>query len=178
VAESLIHSYGLFWNEQDVYWGKGSQRGQLLGVPARGRSQDPVDFRAQTGIYVLYADYDLVYVGQAGSGKAKLFARLKTHRRDHLASRWNRFSWFGTRRVLTSGRLGQVTTRHHPTLASLLHQLEAVLIAASEPPLNRHGGNFGRDTTRYLQVRDDRLGLTEKQMLRRLCKANDIDWRE
>lgn len=68
--------------------------------------------------------------------------------------------------------------RHHPTLASILHQFEAVLIAAAEPPLNRHGGNFGRDATRYLQIRDDRLGLTQKQMLRRLCEANDIDWRE
>jgi len=50
MAESLIHAYGLFWNESDVYWGKGSQRGQLLGVPTTGRSQEPVDFRGQAGI--------------------------------------------------------------------------------------------------------------------------------
>jgi hypothetical protein len=177
MAESLIHAYGLFWKEDDVHWGKGSQRGQLLGVPAAGRSQEPVDFRGQAGIYVLYADYDLVYVGQAGSGRARLFARLRGHRRDHLANRWNRFSWFGTRRVLTQGRLAKATTRHHPTLSSVLHQLEAVLIAAAEPPLNRKGGNFGSNAARYLQVRDDRLGLTDKQMLRDLCRANGIDWK-
>ena len=52
--------------------------------------------------------------------------------------------------------------------------LMAVLIAAAEPPLNRQGGTFGRGVGRYLQVRDERLGLSEEQMLRRLCREHGI----
>jgi hypothetical protein len=55
-----------YWKEGDIFWGAGNQAGMLLGVPAGGRTQDPVDFRDQTDIYVLYADYAVVYVGQTG----------------------------------------------------------------------------------------------------------------
>jgi hypothetical protein len=40
----------------------------------------------------------MVYAGQVGSGNQKL-DRLEQHRRDSLAGRWNKFSWFGLRRV-------------------------------------------------------------------------------
>ena len=50
------------------------------------------DFREQIGIYVLF-DKDLapVYIGQAGSGKRRLFARLNEHETDDL---WNRWEYF------------------------------------------------------------------------------------
>lgn len=70
--------------------------GKLLGAASRSSKAHPVDFRVQRGIYALYADYELVYVGQTGSGDDRLFKRLKSHRNDHLSERWNRFSWFGT----------------------------------------------------------------------------------
>lgn len=99
----IIQCYGLFWREEDVFWGAGRTRGQLLGVPARLRTATPTDFRQQVGIYVLYSGHQMIYVGQTGSGKRKLFSRLKAHRRDSLADRWDRFSWFGLRRPGTIG---------------------------------------------------------------------------
>jgi len=169
----IIKSYGLLWKEDDVYWGKGSKAGTLLGVPARARSSEPIDFRDQAGIYVLYSGHKLIYVGQAGSGNARLFARLKRHRKDALAGRWDRFSWFGLRGALPSGRLKSETIRATASISTALDHIEAVLIAAAEPTLNRQGGRFGRkDVLRYIQVRDERLGLTERQMLEALWKES------
>ncbi|MEM7312590.1 MAG: GIY-YIG nuclease family protein [Planctomycetota bacterium] len=165
---AIIQSYGLFWSVDDVYWGKGSQAGSLLGVPARARTSEPCDFRQQVGIYVLYWDFDLVYVGQTGAKNQKLFRRLRKHRRDELAGRWNRFSWFGLRRVLSNGNLSSEKLRAGASLGTALDHIEAVMIAATEPTLNRQGGRFGKEKGiyKYLQCRDPRLGPTDDQMLR------------
>lgn len=87
----MINTIGHLWRADDVFWGAGSSAGALLGVPYYGKTQKPTDFREQVGVYVLYADFDLVYVGQAGGGNQCLLARLKQHRDDGLARRWNQF---------------------------------------------------------------------------------------
>ncbi len=125
----IITTYGLFWRSEDAYWGAGSNRGTLLGIPAHARTAEPIDFRDQAGLYVLYAGHELIYVGQAGSGRATLFSRLKKHRKDQLAERWDRFSWFGLRRVLGTSALGKMNARARSTAATTLNQIEAVLIA-------------------------------------------------
>lgn len=165
---AIIKSYGLFWTPDDVHWGRGRQAGQLLGIPAREKRSDPIDFRDQVGIYVLYLNEKIVYVGQAGAKNAKLFGRLKKHRNDVLQNRWNRFSWFGLRRVLSKGELSVEKQGTQATLGSALNHIEAVLIASAEPNLNRQGGRFGKGSTRYLQVRDERLGPTEADMVREI----------
>jgi len=170
----IITTYGLFWRSEDVYWGAGSNRGSLLGVPAHARKAEVIDFRDQAGLYVLYAGHDLIYVGQAGSGKATLFSRLKKHRKDQLTDRWDRFSWFGLRRVLKNGALGKLNARARSTAATTLNQIEAVLIATAEPALNRQGGRFGK-RRRYLQVRDERLGPTEREMIQKLYDDLEAD---
>lgn len=167
----LIKNYGLFWSEKDVFWGAGSNAGTLLGVPARNLTADEVDFREQSGVYVLYADYQMVYVGQAGAGNQKLFARLKQHTRDALAERWNQFSWFGIRKVNRSGALAAEADGKHSTLSGVLNHIEAILIHAAEPKQNRQGGRFGENVVQYLQRRDGNLGPTPEEMLRELWQA-------
>ena len=163
----LIQNYGLFWKESDVFWGSGGGKaGRLLGVPAGSTTAEPTDFREQSGVYVLYADYDMVYVGQAGVGKQKLFDRLKQHRRDALAERWNRFSWFGIRRVLTGGQLGAESEKKHPTLDVILNHIEAILIHSAEPKQSRQSGRFGEKVKQFLQLRDGAyLGPTQEEMI-------------
>src|SRR5712692_8366035 len=107
----IIQSYGLFWLSDNVFWGRGRQGGELLGVPARAVSSKPIDFREQIGIYVLYSGHQMIYVGQTGSKNQRLFTRLKLHQRDALARRWDHFSWFGLRRVLEKGKLSIETDR-------------------------------------------------------------------
>lgn len=164
----LIHNYGLFWKESNVFWGAGSKAGRLLGVPASNTTSAPVDFREQSGVYVLYADYELVYVGQVGSGNQKMFTRLKQHTRDSLAGRWNNFSWFGIRWVKKTGELAAEADGKHSTHPEVLSHIEAILIHSAEPKQNRQGGRFGDDVVQYLQTRDELLGPTQDQMLRGL----------
>lgn len=146
----MIQSYGLHWHEERVVWGRPSRSGSLLGAASRSPKARQVDFRAQRGIYALYADYDLVYTGQTGSGNDRLFHRLKTHKSDHLSERWNRFSWFGTQWVTQQNELSTDTAAVHQTVEAALNMLEAVSIAIAEPRLNLQRGRWG-DTTQYFQ---------------------------
>lgn len=54
----------------------------------------------------------------------------------------------------------------HPALLTVLDHVEAILIHATEPPMNRQGGRFGDNVPRYLQKRDDRLGPTAEEMIK------------
>ncbi|HMG05503.1 MAG TPA: hypothetical protein VK581_08580 [Chthoniobacterales bacterium] len=171
----LIRTLGLFWREDHVYWGRGRNPGSMLGVPVWAARAQPTDFRDQIGVYALYADYDLVYVGQVGRGNQTLFARLKHHRKDDLAGRWNRFSWFGVRRVLGNNTLSSIADALHPELNIVLDHIEAILIHAAEPPMNGQGGRFGGSVTRYKQVRDERLGPTDHEMLTALCHEMAVE---
>lgn len=167
----LIQNYGLFWREEDVFWGRGNNAGRLLGVLTTNTTADPIDFREQSGVYVLYAEYVMVYVGQAGNGNQKLFDRLKQHKRDALAGRWNQFSWFGTRRVKADGDLFSEVEGAHSTTEEVLNHIEAILIHVSEPKHNRQGGRFGKKVGQYLQTRDELLGPTAEEMIHELWKA-------
>ena len=168
----LIHNYGLFWRRDDVFWGRQKVTGSLKGVPAKGKSSKPVDFREQAGVYVLYDEnFRIVYVGQAGAGNQFLFSRLKHHRKDALADRWTRFSWFGTRWVKKNGELAELAAQASVTASYVLNHIEAILISSVEPPHNRQGGRFGDQVKQYLQYRDDSdLGPSMDAMLKTIYK--------
>lgn len=151
VAQSLIVTAGFFWAEASVEWGGPGKKGQLRGVLNTAKRATPIDFSDQVGVYALYADYSLVYVGQTGKGEQALLKRLREHRRDDLAGRWNRFSWFGVRRVLETGSLSKKNGAFHPSLIDVLDQVEGVLIHIAEPALNRQGGRLKKTVKRYLQ---------------------------
>jgi hypothetical protein len=146
----MIKNFGLHWQLDKVFWGWQKNRGKLLGAASRSRLARPVDFRDQRGIYALYANYELVYVGQTGAGDDRLFKRLKTHKIDHLSERWNRFSWFGTQWVTRENRLSSDTAQLNSTVEAALNSLEAISIAISEPRLNLQRGRWS-DATQYFQ---------------------------
>lgn len=149
--KTLIKNYGLMWLRDSVFWGRGRSRGVLNGR----RSGRVIDFRDQIGVYVLYDEGRRpIYVGQAGQGNARLFSRLRSHRRDSLAHRWHYFSWFGLLPVNKSGRLSgwdAPMKRVSGTIQSTLNEIEGVLIAATEPPFNKQGARF-RGIARFRQV--------------------------
>ncbi len=146
----MIRSFGLHWRIDRVFWGRPKVAGTLLGAASRSPKARPVDFREQRGIYALYADYELVYLGQTGAGADRLFKRLKTHKSDHLSERWNRFSWFGTQWVTKANELSTDTDAVDQPVEAALNILEAVAIAIGEPRLNLQRGKWG-DATQYYQ---------------------------
>ena len=165
-GQTMIRNYGLFWKSEDVFWGKPKHAGALFGVLADKKKDERVDFRDQRGIYALYAEYHLVYVGQ--NLNQELLKRLKQHREDDLANRWNRFSWYGIRTVNNTGTLSKLVKAAHVDVGDALNHIEAILIHTSEPALNRQGGKFGPKVERYLQARDQRLGPSGPILLEQL----------
>jgi hypothetical protein len=170
----MIRNIGLFWSVSDVFWGRGKRPGALLGVPKWSTTVAPTDFRDQVGVYALYAGYELIYIGQTGTGDQRLLARLKQHRKDDLAFRWDRFSWFGVRWVKQNRQLAAVAQAAHPELARVLNHMEAILIHTAEPPLNRQSGRWGTLVEWYIQRRDPRLGPRQNEMVADLWKKGQI----
>jgi hypothetical protein len=151
----MIESFGVHWRADRVNWGKKGKnnQGTLLGAASKSSRAVPVDFRHQRGIYALYAEYELVYVGQTGAGNDRLFKRLRAHRFDHLSERWNRFSWFGTQWVTKKHALSKDTAAVHTTVEATLNIMEAVSIAISEPRLNLQRGRWS-NAKKYFQYWD------------------------
>lgn len=89
---ALISSYGLRWESSETVWP------HLWGERRSSRRTEQADFRNQMGLYVLYADRELQYVGIAD----RLGERIADHRSDWLKDSWNRYSWFGSK-VLREG---------------------------------------------------------------------------
>lgn len=162
----MFRSYGLFWREDRIFWGwgRGSAKGHLCGRKVDNRtgkttSKDRIDFKDQIGIYALYYNFELVYVGQVGANTddskgRTLFDRLKDHRDGRHSERWDRFSWFGLRDV-DKERLTDIrTARLDVTKGQILNMFEAVMIALSEPQLNLQRGKMSDYATQYSQWYD------------------------
>ena len=149
-ANGMITHYGLFWSERDVFWGYQNNPGELLGREEGQRDQrgaptkaeieeSQKDFRGYVGLYCLYGNNKLLYIGETGLGKGSnlsnlstnLFERLRQHRKGMMAGRWDRFSWFG--RESCTGQT---------SVENALRQLEAITIAIINPGFNKQSGIF------------------------------------
>lgn len=161
-----IKCFGDFWKREEVEWNPRHEGRKLLGY--RRSSDIDINFRRQTGIYVLMTEArQIVYVGQVGSGeRAKLFGRLRSHTANRLRERWTRFSWFGLQEVDDDAREPKPFVEETYKPAQILNELEGLLIHVVEPPLNRAGPRWDR-AREYLQVPKD--GRTV------IAKADDDD---
>jgi hypothetical protein len=149
-----LEAFGMFWRRDQVLW---SGKPRLWG--RQGEGAQNVNFSEQVGVYLLHDRDRVLYVGRAAD---TLFARLKAHTRDRLGGRWDRFSWFGLRAVTENGELGSPSISW--THAVVIETLEALLIEALEPPLNRkRGDNFSG--VEYLQVLEPELVKQRKKQL-------------
>lgn len=147
-----IQNYGLWWKRDEVFWGWQKKPGSLMGIPKDKVKEQSIDFRNQIGVYILLDGFKPIYIGQALSNDNPIFNRLKQHKSDHLADRWDRFSWFGIKKVKTTGGLSatDLDTQRLFTVTDLIQHMEALLIAVVEPPLNRQGGQW-KEATQYIQ---------------------------
>lgn len=169
----MITHYGLFWSERDVYWGKQNDQGELLGrskqlgrrgAPTKEERKNSVDFRNYVGLYCLYGDGELLYVGEAGlDSNRTLFERLKEHRKGSLAGRWDAFSWFG--RENSDGDC---------EVKSSLAQLEAIAIAIINPGFNKQGGTFQGATQIFQVVHEKAEGDMETKLERLMDEIQSL----
>lgn len=134
----FIKNFGLFWQSDEVAWfpGKGAKGAfRLLGRQGKNRPNLRLaDFRYQQGIYILYGNHGPYYTGlttEQGLGK-----RLRDHLEDDHQGLWNRFSWFGFRRVLQGvddeglHKLGELASMQVGKPKTVIRDVEALLIRA------------------------------------------------
>jgi hypothetical protein len=177
--QRIIANMGLFWSRDKVRWkgNAGIGPARVAGVRAAAKKSGEVDFWNQTGIYSLYdANYRLVYVGQAGlSDKSCIGTRLKTHRKDDLAGRWEMFSWFGLQSVnKTTNELRKRSKINISARNQLANVLEGIIIEVAEPPMNSQSGRFGRRVERYLQF-DDSVDQEARAQEKTVALISDLD---
>lgn len=142
----IVTSFGMFWRRQSVLW---QASPKLLGVQHKGAAT--VDVSKQAGIYMLYDGREVIYVGRATSSLGK---RLYEHTYDRLASRWDRFSWFGLLPIADNGTIGDLPETFEG--GKLIPALEAILIEALEPRQNRKRGD-DLSSVEFMQVEDPEL---------------------
>jgi hypothetical protein len=127
-----------------------------LGAPTREERNNAVDFRNYVGLYCLYGEGELLYIGEAGLGtQRRLFDRLKEHRKGPMAGRWDHFSWFG-----------RENCNGNAPIQACLGQLEAITIAAINPGFNKQSGTFVGATQVFQVPHESAEGDLETKLAR------------
>lgn len=147
VQYDIISSFGMFWRREAVEW---VHTPKILGM--QQIDAQPVDFHKQLGIYLLYDGREVIYVGRATD--RPLGRRLYEHTADRLATRWDRFSWFGLLPVSEAGVLGQLPESFNAI--KIIPAVEAILIEALEPRQNRKRGD-DLSAVEYIQKEDPEI---------------------
>ncbi|MDO4240166.1 GIY-YIG nuclease family protein [Micrococcus sp.] len=130
---SIIKSYGEFWNPDAVDWGGKS----LIGTWRENGSEWKNNFWSAKGIYVLYADFKPIYVGQAHAQSSGVGKRLADHLTDRLIARWDMFSWYSLAKPSRSSDTPNLAGGRHLKTDEMVDTLEAIAILIADPPLNR-----------------------------------------
>jgi hypothetical protein len=132
---------------------------------AKGKKDLLVDLKDQIGVYVLYdKNQNIVYVGQAGSGQATLFGRLRSHEKDALWNRWEFFTWIGFKAVNADGKLSAMQKVEANvsglSYADALNEIEGILIEVIEPKLNKRSGNL-KEAVEYFQYTEEEVTMVD-----------------
>lgn len=174
----MITHYGLFWSAADVLWsGRRGKKGCLLGRersrlerkgrPTRDEYERSIDYSEYIGIYCLYRDSQLIYVGEAGLGNSStLYGRIRAHRSDNLADWWDEFSWFGR---------SPSATRTTAEVVDVFAQMEAVLIAVNNPGFNKQSGTFVGAIPVFQVPNEAAGGNTDTKLERLMAKLENIE---
>jgi hypothetical protein len=162
----LIRTYGEFWNPELVDW---DRSWRLLGKRRDVPKGADINVYEERGVYVLYMDYEPVYVGKAD--ETSIGYRLQLHRQSQSKGpRWDRFSWFGIRGLRKNNVLRAINEGFHPKKSELIATLEALLIFTIDPRLNRRREKFKGAIQLYQSDTDsppelsDRLDAIEKTL--------------
>ena len=156
-----INAFGMFWRRDWINW----ERPELIGKQ-EGADLN-VNFNDQVGVYLLHDRERVIYVGRAEN---TLIERIKAHTTGRFGGRWDRFSWFGLRKVGEEGALGDPEETWERS--DVIETMEAILIECLEPSQNRkRGDNLG--DSEFIQVLANDFRKAEaRRLLDRLIAGN------
>ncbi len=155
-----VAAYGLYWERDNVDW---SAR-RLLGYDLDPSPEQAIDFANQQGVYLLHSWQSVVYVGKTAAREGGLFQRLHNHHsRQVWSGKWERFSWFGLRRVDETGTIVDSPDSASKEVVTAL--MEAVLIETLRPSFNNQQGNYMG--TLYRQAVDPNIAMARARAVLR-----------
>ena len=159
-----VAAYGLHWERSKVDWRAGRILGYDPGFDIDADPERAINFADQQGVYLLHNWQSVVYVGRTAAEKNGLFQRLHQHHRKQVwSAKWERFSWFGIRRVSETGGMIDGPAQASKEVVSAL--MEAVLIETLGPSFNKTQGSYMG--TLYHQTTDPNVAKTQAQNLLR-----------
>ena len=165
----LIGAYGTFWDRDLVNWNAHGWR--LLGRQGLKRGTLKVaDFRKARGVYVMYSDTGIYYVGLA-SGSNGIGGRLHDHLTDEHGKSWSRFSWFAfdSPSETETHPDGVLKQEQWPSVEGkdtvMIREMEALLIAVTDPPGNRSKTRFAFAPDEWHQVAERTLSVRTLESL-------------
>lgn len=130
-----VAAYGLHWHRDNVDWSSNNLFGYDIDP------SQPIDFADQQGVYLLHSWQSTVYIGKTTAQAGGLIQRLKHHQgRQSWSAKWERFSWFGLRKVSEDGTMLDGPNTASKEIVSAL--MEAVLIETLRPSFNQQQGNY------------------------------------
>ncbi|MEQ8902972.1 MAG: GIY-YIG nuclease family protein [Roseovarius sp.] len=152
---SSIKCFGIHFSLEKVEWDEFEICGWIPTYQNWRTEPDEPQFLVnnQRGVYILQdVNRAPLYVGRAGTGNARLGNRLWAHTRNENRGRWTHFSWFGLDQASPYNHdEATIDPREEPIdseqdikldASAPLVELEALLITAIEPPLNKRGGDW------------------------------------
>lgn len=155
---------GIYWSRKLVNWGKNTV---LAGISPSG---ELIDFSKQTGIYLLYQDYNLVWIGL--TTESGLLTSLLAHTKDKLEFTWDSFSWFGFATAETA--IPYTEYDNSATRRVFLQEILAFAVLISSPSNQRNWISFTLDTIRRDQSIDPELRACEAPISENSCASSEI----
>jgi hypothetical protein len=149
---NLVTSYGLSWKLAETEWlPENGKTGRLVG---RRRRRGFANFYRQRGVYVLYRNSDVYYVGIS----KQLGHRIRQHMKDAHEGLWDHFHWFGFYEI-TDHKDPKGFLEFAPAaieaaikLSNVLHDFEALLDRAFPAPGAGRKAYFGGLAEKWEQV--------------------------
>lgn len=137
----IIKAYGQHWRPEWIYNnGQISSRQCFKGAVNKNGKKYEIDFWKTKGIYALYKDYRVVYVGKTNN--MNLGSRIRTHVRK-TGGRWDTFSFFSfssinykTEEVQAQEQISNITR------AQVIKNLEVIIIKSTNPSMNKKDEKF------------------------------------
>ena len=166
-----VAAYGLHWERDKVDWSARRLYGwdDANSNPMGNYDDFAINFANQQGVYLLHSWDAVVYVGRTIAENNGLFQRLHAHHSAPAwSAKWERFSWFGIRRVNSeTGELYDGPDNASKQVVSSL--MESVLIETLRPAFNRRQGDYMG--TLYRQLVDPDIAEREaRELMRRLVR--------
>ena len=169
----LIKAYGLHWDPEQIYgYNNQSSRISFRGFVKKGNKKHEIDFWKAKGIYALFKDFELVYIGKVTENR--LGTRIASHwryRKDH----WDTFSFYSFSDIdFKQGKVKTITNTSVINNNMAIRTIEAIIINTAVPFNNKQETRFPnshkvtqKKFIEYNTINDvmDRLEKIEKRLL-------------